>query len=82
MSKSTPISPINPAHYRRGKMETIKVIKSQLTVEEYKGFCKGLIIKYICRADAKGGIIDYKKADWYLDELIKTLETEANKEGK
>ncbi len=65
---------INPKHYRCGKIQVIKIIEDQLSSEEFKGFCKGLIIKYICRADHKNGTEDYEKAEWYLKYLIKKLE--------
>lgn len=65
---------INPQHYRCGKIQVIKIIEDQLSPEEFKGFCKGLIIKYICRADHKNGTEDYEKAEWYLKYLIKKLE--------
>lgn len=72
MPKKREISNINPAHYRGG-IEVIKIIEAKLSKEEVKGFCKGLIIKYLCRADQKNGIEDYEKAKWYLDYLIKYL---------
>ena len=59
-----------------GKREAIKIMQDVLTPEEYKGFLKGLIIKYLYRADKKNGAEDYKKAQWYMDELVKTVEKE------
>lgn len=67
---------INPEHYKCGKIEVIDIMRDQLSKEEFKGFCKGLIIKYICRADHKNGLEDYKKAQWYLNKLIEVLEDE------
>lgn len=65
---------INPSHYKSGKIEVIDIMKDQLSKEQFKGFCKGLILKYICRADHKNGLEDYKKAQWYLNYLIKFME--------
>ena len=65
---------INPKHYRQGKIEAIVIIKNILTTEEFKGFLKGLIIKYLIRADKKNGLEDYEKAQWYLNYLVKELE--------
>ena len=67
---------INPQHYKHGKIEVINIMQDQLSKEEFKGFCKGLIIKYLCRADYKNKLEDYKKAQWYLNKLIETLEGE------
>lgn len=65
---------INPPHYRAGKIEVINILEDQLTQEEFKGFCKGLILKYVFRADKKNGLEDYKKALWYLSRLIERME--------
>ena len=60
----------HPAHYNHGNVETIDKIKTMLTAEEFKGFLKGNIIKYIDRADYKGHKEeDLGKADWYLRKL-------------
>lgn len=67
---------INPEHYKRGRFEAIEIIRDKLTPEEFKGFCKGLILKYIIRADFKNGLEDYEKAEWYLKYLIEDLKDE------
>lgn len=69
---------INPSHYRSGKIEVIEIMKDQLSKEQFIGFCKGLILKYLCRADHKNGLEDYKKAQWYLNYLIKFMEENSN----
>lgn len=62
----------HPAHYggADNPYEAIRVI------EAWKlGFCLGNTIKYISRAGKKGSAIeDLKKARWYLDREIATLE--------
>ncbi len=65
---------INPEHYKKGKQEVIDIMIDQLSPEEFKGFCKGLIIKYLCRADYKNGLEDYKKAQWYLNKLVEVMD--------
>ena len=67
---------INPEHYKHGRFEAIEIIKDKLSPEEFKGFCKGLILKYIIRADFKNGLEDYEKAEWYLKYLIEDLKDE------
>lgn len=62
-------SKINPKHYRRG-IETIKVLESKLTSEQYEGFLLGNVIKYTTRYSMKNGIEDLHKAEWYLNRLI------------
>ena len=65
---------INPNHYKTGGIETIDIVKAKLSKQEFLGFCKANIIKYVTRANYKNGLEDYKKAQWYLDKLIKELE--------
>lgn len=72
--KKLAISNINPAHYRKGGLEVIDILELKLSNEEFKGMCKGFVLKYILRADMKNGLEDYQKAKWYLDKLVNTLE--------
>ena len=72
--RKPPVSSINPAHYRSGGLETIDILEAKLSPEEFKGVCKGFAIKYLTRADMKNGLEDYKKAQWYIDRLVKFLE--------
>lgn len=60
----------HPSHYNRHGVETIDMIKTKLTKEEYIGFLKGNIIKYLDRYEFKNGEEDLKKAQWYANELI------------
>lgn len=59
-----------PNHYNVGGIETIDIIKSMLTEEEFKGYLKGNILKYRERAEHKGNAEqDYAKAKKYFDWL-------------
>ena len=49
-------------------------MKAALTPEEYRGFLKGNIIKYISRAEEKGGLADYQKALVYVQWLVESYE--------
>ena len=44
----------NPRHYTVGGYEALDVIKAKLSPEEYRGYCKGNVLKYIMRANYKG----------------------------
>lgn len=60
----------SPAHYTHGGIETIDIIKAKLTDEQFVGYLKGNVIKYITRADLKDNRSqDLAKAKWYLDRL-------------
>lgn len=63
-----------PAHYTAGGIETIDYLLAKLAPEEFAGFCRGNVLKYVSRAPHKNGLEDLKKARWYLDRLIKQLE--------
>jgi hypothetical protein len=65
----------HPSHYTAGGIEVIDYLKSKLTQEQLIGFCTGNILKYVSRQAHKNGVEDLKKARWYLDYLIETLES-------
>ena len=60
-----------PMHYAAGSIECIDAIEAQLSPEEFRGYLKGNIIKYLWREKHKGGVESLKKAQWYLNRLIK-----------
>jgi len=64
----------NPSHYGQGKIEAIEYISDFLTKEEYQGYLRGNIAKYLHRFPYKNGIEDLKKARWYLERLIEEVE--------
>ena len=55
--------------------EMIDLIKGSMPSQEYKGFLKGNIIKYITRSEYKGNeLLDSRKALWYLEKLVEFLD--------
>ena len=63
-----------PPHYRQGGIECIDAIRAALTPEEFRGFCKGNVIKYAWRERHKGGDADLSKAGDYLDYIKQAKE--------
>ena len=65
-----------PSHYQlfADETEAIDVIRSFLTPEEYRGYCKGNFLKYRLRAGEKGDALqDIAKSEVYrnwLNEVI------------
>jgi hypothetical protein len=60
----------HPSHYQHASgIEPIQIT-------QYMDFLDGNVIKYVMRADKKGGLLDYKKAAWYLARKIELLEAE------
>jgi hypothetical protein len=70
--------PVNfPIHYADGNgVECIDAIEASMSTEEFKGFLKGNVQKYVWRYAQKNGAEDLKKAKWYLERLIKLREFE------
>jgi hypothetical protein len=64
----------SPAHYKYGKKETIDVIRDCTTGDEYHGYLKGNVLKYVSRYKFKGEPLeDLEKAQWYLNRLVKEV---------
>ena len=66
----------HPSHYKaKNGMEVIDVIEAfTANLEGYEATHTGNIIRYICRWKEKNGLEDLKKAQWYLNRLIKNIE--------
>ena len=56
-------------HYRKGDIECIDAIKAALTAEEWRGFCKGNVIKYVWRERHKPGLDKAKDYLNWIDNL-------------
>lgn len=52
--------------YTHGPIECIDAIKAALSPEEWRGFVKGNVLKYVWREAYKGGDCDLRKAADYL----------------
>ena len=59
----------HPNHYTSGGIECIHAIKSALTEEEFRGYVKGNVLKYVWRERLKNGDEDLKKAATYIKFL-------------
>jgi hypothetical protein len=59
-----------PSHYK-GEIECIAAIKASMSQQQFKGYLKGNVMKYLWRYDRKNGLEDLQKADVYLQWLIK-----------
>ena len=63
-----------PAHYTSGAVECIDAIRSALTPDEFIGYCKGNIMKYVWRERLKNQDQDLQKAAKYLEWLIAEMQ--------
>lgn len=66
--------PVNHPSYYAGKVECIDCIESAVAnLKGVNAFLAGNAIKYIFRFSHKNGVEDLRKAEWYIDRLIKAI---------
>jgi hypothetical protein len=63
----------SPSHYNQAGIECIDAIKASLG-DGYQDYCKGNVMKYLWRYKYKNGIEDLKKAQWYLNSMVDSLQ--------
>lgn len=62
---------ITPDYYKSSKIECIDAIEAAtINKRGLDAVCTANILKYIWRAESKGGLEDLKKAQWYLSKMI------------
>ncbi len=63
--------PVNPAHYRKGKIELIDAQEAAIShLNGMEGYLVGQCLKYLFRFRLKGTPLeDCQKAMWYLKRL-------------
>ena len=59
-----------PDHHNSGIVEHIDAIRVSMTGEEFKGFLKGNLEKYVMRYALNDEFEELEKARYYLDMLI------------
>lgn len=67
----------HPPHYCQGGIECIDAMEAAATPDEFRGYLKLAVFKYLWRTNHKGGVEDLKKARWYLNKLIELIEQES-----
>lgn len=60
-------------HYRSKAVTPWAVMASCMSAEEFAGFLRGNVIKYVMRCKDKGGVEDLRKAQHYLEKLLEVL---------
>jgi len=75
--KPIPRDPVNhPSHYKLNEhgIECIDAIEASMSKEEFQGYLKGNVLKYLWRYKYKGKPVeDLQKANTYLNMLIKKV---------
>lgn len=65
-------------HYKDNPIQPWAAMEAWMGGEQFVGFLRGNVIKYIARCDKKGGVEDLKKAQHYLTKLIEICEGDAS----
>ena len=68
-------SQVGSTHYITKSIQPWTAMESWMSQEEFEGFLRGNVIKYIARYKDKDGIKDILKAKHYLEKLLECLET-------
>ena len=61
---------VGGTHYLKHDVQPWDAMRNWMTPEQFSGFLRGCIIKYIARYRDKSGVEDLKKAQHYLTKLI------------
>ena len=61
-------------HYRSKDVQPWTAMQSWMTAEEFEGFLRGNVIKYIARYKDKDGVKDVLKARHYLERLLEHID--------
>lgn len=61
---------IGGSHYTQNAIQPWEYMQSLMTPEEFEGYLRGNVIKYISRYPLKAGLQDLLKAQHYLAKLI------------
>jgi hypothetical protein len=65
----------SPSHYNNGTIECIQYLKDNMPFDNFIGYLEGNTKKYLHRwRYKKKPLEDLKKAQWYLNRLIKELD--------
>lgn len=65
----------SPSHYTQAGIECIDAITAAVSVKSgIEAVCVANVIKYLWRYELKNGVEDVKKAQWYLNRLVRELD--------
>jgi|TARA_R110000796_G_scaffold42837_1_gene105562 hypothetical protein len=73
----------SPPHYNASIIECIDAMKAMSEgsyVEPHIAYCWQNAFKYLWRWPYKNGLEDLRKAQWYLERLIKEVEEDGEKD--
>lgn len=68
-------------HYLNKSVQPWEAMESWMTPEQFRGYLRGCVIKYVARYEDKGGMLDLEKAQHYLDRLMEAYAQYDDREG-
>lgn len=71
---------VGGGYYRDKDVQPWDAMKSWMTPEQFEGYLRGNVIKYLARYPEKGGGLDLLKARHYLEKLL--VEVDSNVDEK
>lgn len=66
---------VGGSHYVSKSVQPWDAMASWMSPEEFAGFLRGNVIKYVARCRDKGGVEDLEKASHYLSKLIEVVKS-------
>ncbi len=61
---------VGGSHYSKHKIQPWAAMEAWMSPEEFKGYLRGNVVKYIARCNDKGGREDILKAKHYIEKLL------------
>jgi hypothetical protein len=66
---------VGGGYYRDKDVQPWDAMKSWMTPEQFEGYLRGNVIKYLARYPEKGGGLDLLKARHYLEKLLEEVDS-------
>jgi hypothetical protein len=69
-------SQVGGEHYRSKSIQPWDAMLAWMGAEQFRGYLRGNVLKYVARYESKGGVQDLRKARHNLDRLIELEESQ------
>ena len=71
---------VGGGYYRDKDVQPWDAMRAWMTPEQFEGYLRGNVIKYLARYPEKGGGIDLLKARHYLEKLLEEVDSNVDDE--
>lgn len=65
---------VGGTHYTSKAVQPWEAMEAWMNPEQFVGFLRGNVIKYLARCEDKGGLDDLRKGQHYLAKLVEFIE--------